>query len=293
MNMNILEQIFTVRPFNSGDEPINGAAGTKLTITEAPTSIDEDKECTIKGKIEIVDWPGGALKSATVKFSYNGTSLGTATTDILGIFIKKLTFNEAGILYVLAQFEGVEDMFNPSGDFVRIVVNEVTPPPSVEGNAQLIEITLPDTLNPGDTINGIIRVKNIGEKDTIRLQITREWLKKTTYHTLTLEEGQVMRVSTTHTMPKDEAKYTFKAQHKEGLFAYITDDTATYTITTEPPDDEEPPVDDDEKPPPEEEKTFIEELTEAWNTLEGWQKALIAGTTIIGAVTIAKPYTKR
>ena len=98
--MALLEQIFTVKPFNDGGGDINGETRTKLTITEAPTSIDKNKECTIKGKIEIVDYPGGAVKAATVKLSYTDTSLGTATTDILGIFIKKWTFTETGIFYV-------------------------------------------------------------------------------------------------------------------------------------------------------------------------------------------------
>lgn len=294
--MNLLEQIFTVKPFNDGGGgPINGGAGTKLTITEAPPSINTEETCTIKGKIEIVDYPGGAVKSATVKFSYNGTSLGTATTDILGTFIKDWTFNETGIFYVIAKFEGVEDMFNPSSDSVRIEVTDPTPAPG-EGNAQLIEIDFPNTLTPGDNVTGVTRIKNTGAKDTIRLQLTREWLgkTKTTNHPAELETGQVMKVTITDTMPNDEAKYTFKAQHKEGLFAFITDDTATYTITPIEPEpepdngDEEPEDDEDE-----EDQTFVEELTDAWNDLETWQKALVAGSTIIGAAAIALPYIKR
>lgn len=295
---NPLKQISTVRPFNGGGGPApNGGAGTQLTITEAPTSIDEDKEYTIKGKIEIVDWPGGVVKAATVKLSYNGTSLGTATTDILGIFIKTWTFNETGTFYVVAKFEGVDGQFNPSSDFVKIVVNEVTPPPG-EGNAQLTEIDFPDTLSPGDIISGIIRVKNTGAKDTIRLQLIREWLgkTKTTNHSAELETGQVMEVTITDTMPEDEAIYTFKAQHKEGLFAFITDDTAAHIITREAPPGEEPPGNGNGNGNgngDEDEQTAWEKITEAWAVLPGWQKGLIVGIPLIGAAVLARPLLKR
>ena len=169
--MNLLEQIFTPKPFNDGGGSVpNGGVGTILTITEAPTTIAKGEKCTIKGKIETL--AGGAVKAATVNFSYTGTNLGTATTDILGVFIKNWTFTEAGIFYVIAKFEGVEYMFNPSSGFVRI---EVTAPPEPE--------------------------------------------------------------------PED--------------------------------------------------KTAWEQLMESWNALPGWQKALIAGSTLIGAAALARPIIQR
>lgn len=70
--------------------------------------------------------------------------------------------------------------------------------------------------------------------------------------------------------------------HRENTSWFI-DDTRPFTvIITEPP------------PPPEIPPTLWERITEAWNNLEGYQKALIVATPIMGAtVIIAKPYKKR
>ncbi len=46
-------------------------------------------------------------------------------------------------------------------------------------------------------------------------------------------------------------------------------------------------------PPPPEDKTSWEKITESWNALPGWQKALIAGSTLIGAAALARPIIQR
>lgn len=106
------------------------------------------------------------------------------------------------------------------------------PPEEQEGLAQIVEVSLPDSLFEGETVLGYVKVKNIGEiGDKIRIFITTEWDGKQYGASEDVPVGYVYTVnigaSAGIVMPALDAVITILAQHDQAG-TWVTDDMATH-----------------------------------------------------------------
>lgn len=107
----------------------------------------------------------------------------------------------------------------------------VVPPPTEEGKAEIIEMSLPDKLDVGSWITGVVRAKNIGSvEDDLRILLTTEWNNKQYQGNGSVPVGWALKVTISEgviTMPSIDAVVTVDAQHLEDG-VWITDDTRSH-----------------------------------------------------------------
>ena len=78
--------------------------GTTLTIS-APSSVTQGASFVISG-IFIMNDTGGPVPNATISLSYDGTSLGSATTGVDGDYLKTVSIPSVGSFTLRADYAG-------------------------------------------------------------------------------------------------------------------------------------------------------------------------------------------
>ena len=105
------------------------------------------------------------------------------------------------------------------------------PPPTDEGRAEIIEVSLPSELVAGSWITGTVRAQNVGTvEDDLRILITTEWNGKQYQGNGSVPIDYALRVTISEgvvTMPDIDAVITIEAQHLENG-VWITDDTKSH-----------------------------------------------------------------
>jgi len=118
---------------------------TSITIS-APSSAKKGASFTISG-ILIRNDTGGPVPSASISLSYNGTSLGSATTGVDGDYLRTVSIGAEGTFTLKASFAGGSGYAASTAQRSVSVREEVLPPA-----AQIIPILAP-------LITGVIILK--------------------------------------------------------------------------------------------------------------------------------------
>ena len=101
-----------------------------------------------------------------------------------------------------------------------------------EGYASIVEISLPDELDPGAIITGYIKVKNTGiVEDALRVLITTLWDGGKFGASTSVPVGSVFTANIPEAlgvvMPDQEAQIQIDGQHDEAGI-WVTDETQTH-----------------------------------------------------------------
>ena len=234
----------------------------ELVNVTAPAIADQGTEVTV----EITGLNPGYTNPSTLYFYVNEKSGGYVSFPIIGQdtvfnYVFFMPSSDVTLKIQLARYSLDGPLLSPAYRTVTILVGEVIPP-EPEGKAQIRHVTLPEVLNPGDTIKGFVVIKNIGTvSDRIRCCLITEWNGKSYSGEVNAVPGGVysFRFSSELMiiMPEVDAVLTISGQHREDS-TWITDDIKTVTILTEAP-----------PPPPEECSVLFTVVDALGNPLEG------------------------
>lgn len=115
---------------------------------------------------------------------------------------------------------------------MTIKLKEGAPPPSGEGEASVYAIELPSQLDPGASITGKVKIKNVGAvADVLRGLITTMWNGKIFANAgMSVPVGVILTLNIgtgLMTMPSEDAVIKVEAQHDENG-VWVTDDTKSH-----------------------------------------------------------------